>query len=71
MFLIAVLDELLGENLAIAILHYAEVLNNEREIDVKRPFEAFLSKRCIKTFKQGATVGKAIRSLSMPRTLTK
>ncbi|KAI1721033.1 zinc carboxypeptidase domain-containing protein [Ditylenchus destructor] len=44
--------KLLGENLAIAILGYHQILTSQRTIEIKRPFETFLSRRCIKTFKQ-------------------
>ena len=56
--------ELLGANLVNAILQYSEVLAGSRTVAIKRSFESFLPKRCVKSFKQ---VGKSLKTLDIKK----
>ena len=56
--------ELLGVNLATAILQYSEVLAGTRTVTIKRSFESFLPKRCVKSFRQ---VGKSLKALDIKK----
>uniref|UniRef100_A0A915ETD0 Uncharacterized protein n=1 Tax=Ditylenchus dipsaci TaxID=166011 RepID=A0A915ETD0_9BILA len=56
--------KLLGENLCIAVLNYSQILSAQREIEIQRSFETFLSRRCINSFKQMGGKSNSTRSLS-------